>query len=83
MLAKQTYLKTVTVVSCRHKDLATSSTVVNNSRTDFDSLSTHVDSLSDGTVKHVLDPFHTSSTNSMFQCLVDDVQRAANSDYSS
>ena len=45
--------------------------------------STHVDSLSDGSVKHVLDPFHTSSAYSVLQCLVDDVQRASKCDYSS
>ena len=47
------------------------------------SLSTHVDSLSDGSIKYVLDPFHTSSANSVFQCLMNDVQRTADSEYSS
>lgn len=83
MLAKQTYLKTVTVVSCGHQGLSTGFSISTNSGTDFDNLSTHVDSLSDGSVKHVLDPFHTSSAYSVLQCLVNDVQCATNSDYSS
>lgn len=67
MLAKQTYLKTLTVVSCKQQGPSLSLNDAITSMTDVTSqYDTHIYTFSDGSVKHVLDPFHISSATLTF-----------------